>query len=717
MLGGAPPTATPCPGDINGDGVVNTGDLGILLAHFGLQVPPGTQGDLNGDGVVTTFDLGAVLGSFGVVCATDLKFKWDGGFIELGSHQLTQTFSRSYATASPGGGGVVPADTPRYWLTDRLLCGLPTPVSVPLSGSPGVSNLSLAGGVASDSTTPMVVGFAADPAWVDVMRFSTPARLWRTVGYVSGGTPYDLLRGTPGHLPTDPRPWERCFNICHGLLVAVNEVQEINPLFGIGWVATRTGLCFADESGSGAGGPLTWSMAWMEPDPIIDMGHDRGVSFACQEFRTFDTGPVLNAWFAFTDYQHNQAVNGGNSMNANFYLVAVSRPSVGAPWAIRNVQRVLSYLLDNRPAVGMHAHPPAVDQYGDNGLCVLCPIGDSRGNNRVVAVYRDDASTYDQGQASGDDGGTQNGWTTRVVHGSPGALPPAYYQYGGGEAAQFVGSAPLPAPGQQLIGGDEMLVPIMKTAVPANQTGDNAQPAKLNLARVWGQPAGGLVHDSGAGSVRVWNAFRIPRAGNRSGPYCVKVTPGFNWRSTPDVTRLVYSPDGEHFAPFFATRDNEATDPIAIAGDAIYCSYLNSMCPTGPTDPPTPQPAFRQNIVALPFPSTVTGAPLAIGGPGDATGTNLLLASIPPPVAPGQNSVTALSSMPPGVPSPPALGPAFRCRIVDQRELGTIPLTAPGAVPPGKFKLRFWLYFQILRHLFTRAKIATGWLRREIDYC
>lgn len=61
----APP---PCPEDINGDGVVNTLDLGTLLSHFGQNAPAGTAGDVNGDGVVNTLDLGKLLSKFGTVC-------------------------------------------------------------------------------------------------------------------------------------------------------------------------------------------------------------------------------------------------------------------------------------------------------------------------------------------------------------------------------------------------------------------------------------------------------------------------------------------------------------------------------------------------------------------------------------------------------------------------------------------------------------------------
>ena len=48
-------------GDLNGDGVVNGADLGLLLGAWGTPGP----GDLNGDGTVTGSDLGLLLGAWG----------------------------------------------------------------------------------------------------------------------------------------------------------------------------------------------------------------------------------------------------------------------------------------------------------------------------------------------------------------------------------------------------------------------------------------------------------------------------------------------------------------------------------------------------------------------------------------------------------------------------------------------------------------------------
>lgn len=57
----------PCPGDANGDRIVNFADLNIVLSNFG-QVGVGLPGDLNGDGTVNFADLNIVLSNFGLVC-------------------------------------------------------------------------------------------------------------------------------------------------------------------------------------------------------------------------------------------------------------------------------------------------------------------------------------------------------------------------------------------------------------------------------------------------------------------------------------------------------------------------------------------------------------------------------------------------------------------------------------------------------------------------
>lgn len=59
----AEPTV-PCMEDLNGDGLVDADDLGLLLSAFGAS----DAGDLNSDGVTDADDLGLLLSAFGVSC-------------------------------------------------------------------------------------------------------------------------------------------------------------------------------------------------------------------------------------------------------------------------------------------------------------------------------------------------------------------------------------------------------------------------------------------------------------------------------------------------------------------------------------------------------------------------------------------------------------------------------------------------------------------------
>lgn len=56
-----PRASTPCPGDVDGSGIVDGADLGVLLGSWGASGPS----DLDGSGVVDGADLGLMLGSWG----------------------------------------------------------------------------------------------------------------------------------------------------------------------------------------------------------------------------------------------------------------------------------------------------------------------------------------------------------------------------------------------------------------------------------------------------------------------------------------------------------------------------------------------------------------------------------------------------------------------------------------------------------------------------
>lgn len=58
-----------CPGDTNGDRIVNFADLNTVLSQFGQGGAPGSlAGDVNDDGLVNFSDLNIVLSAFGTAC-------------------------------------------------------------------------------------------------------------------------------------------------------------------------------------------------------------------------------------------------------------------------------------------------------------------------------------------------------------------------------------------------------------------------------------------------------------------------------------------------------------------------------------------------------------------------------------------------------------------------------------------------------------------------
>jgi hypothetical protein len=63
-------TGTSCPGDTNGDGIVNTVDLTNFLSGFGDIAEGVAGGDFDGNGVTDTLDLTTLLGFFGTNCNT-----------------------------------------------------------------------------------------------------------------------------------------------------------------------------------------------------------------------------------------------------------------------------------------------------------------------------------------------------------------------------------------------------------------------------------------------------------------------------------------------------------------------------------------------------------------------------------------------------------------------------------------------------------------------
>lgn len=60
-----------CPGDANGDNLIDAADLSVLLSNFGQNNGGAAIGDFNNDGTVNGADLSVLLASFGTTCSTE----------------------------------------------------------------------------------------------------------------------------------------------------------------------------------------------------------------------------------------------------------------------------------------------------------------------------------------------------------------------------------------------------------------------------------------------------------------------------------------------------------------------------------------------------------------------------------------------------------------------------------------------------------------------
>lgn len=58
------PTST-VPGDVDGNGIVNIVDIGIIIDNYGSSPPIDIRTDLNGDGVINIVDIGIVIDNYG----------------------------------------------------------------------------------------------------------------------------------------------------------------------------------------------------------------------------------------------------------------------------------------------------------------------------------------------------------------------------------------------------------------------------------------------------------------------------------------------------------------------------------------------------------------------------------------------------------------------------------------------------------------------------
>jgi hypothetical protein len=140
------PSATgviPCAAeDVNGDGVVDIGDVGLIGAHWGEHGAPGwIPEDVNRDGVIDISDVGLVGVCWGTHPGTSTA---TATLVDTGTPTLDQTVSATAITATP------PPNTPS---PDQTVTN--TPITVTSTSSPPVSTASSTPVTPSATPTPV----------------------------------------------------------------------------------------------------------------------------------------------------------------------------------------------------------------------------------------------------------------------------------------------------------------------------------------------------------------------------------------------------------------------------------------------------------------------------------------------------------------------------------------------------------------------------------
>lgn len=561
-----------------------------------------------------------------------LVFRFDGGF--EASPGLGFTLSRPVATVDPGG-RVIGADEPRYDVR-RSIAGATMIEDV--RASPWNTKV-LGSGLGHDGVTPVLVLWESSTSNLDVFMVAgdelmaaeagAPGRN-RTVckGYLNAP---DLFRGAIAGRAYAPEAGA----VCHGLIVLLCTVS-VYEASTQAWRQEAVALAASQDDGA------TWALLY--EDAPAQVGVDRAREWSMQNFWTFERGVApTEAYFVATDYRSKPDTTGGRVV-----MIRARRASAGAGWMIDPGATVYS----TESTAGQHVHTPAVVPFGEGGLRVVVAVGDNSTFNRIVSLTRGDDVYWDV-----------DGWT----------VDEAYHGWAGNPGSngnQFIGCAPMADPNEVIAGSDLTGEQLMRL-----RAGDGAHP---DHGRLYGW---GMSEGFGCQNFVV----RTPTP-ERGGPYVAKYEPSVSMIGDPGSYRILYSPDGERWAPIFAPGGSSGWS-MALHGPHVYIDGTAGVV------------GVRRVMV----PEIRTGRPLVIG-----PGAMQRLTTAPTVVGQSNGKVTVLSRDAEGKwvdggvaldPQPPSAGPVYR---VDTWE--TDPGVLAGDLLPlggkknfgqvlgtGNFAIRYWV--------------------------
>jgi hypothetical protein len=600
----------------------------------------------------------------------------DGAFVEP---PLSFNFQRP-AQAMGRDGTMLAPGQPRYRDT-MLLTPLPRVTTVPGTvGEPAISII--AAGEAADGVTPVWVVAVLSKAKLQIHVGDLPGTLYEVaMPYIPGkGSQTDALFESIDAQPGEAwRPISG--TICHGVIILQCNVAVPGPN---GWVSNRVGFMTCNIAD--LGGPKN---RWWRRHAVSDAlsprleGVGMGISWSLQSWWSTERTGIAptSAWIAATDYHGAPAKDGGA-----YFLFRMQRPTTtSSAWTLDPVVELPGRWYD--PTNRSHSHTIGITRYGANGIAAIGSRGDSLGNAAVYAWTIADENLYSL--ASIPSIGGYN-WRRagplwigpQLVHGNiDPSLSDAQVRYSGN---QFVGLAPGPTTGTFIVGADEVTEALWTTGpFDINALG---LVSPLGFTNTWLLSQTKPILPAGEGPWRHYLCFHIkthrPHALN--GEYVAQFSPSQNDMDSWHNQRIIYSPDGAHWAHVSAHQENMQTVPW-IAGDRIWIGSYGKQLGRG--------------VRSIAIPDLISARPLVVA-PG---GKNAAVAA--PEFSDLGIGVSAVANppLPPTVSPPPSMGPWYH--IINQ------PITTSIASPAlGRYRLA------IAIPAATREATIRAWIRCDTPH-
>jgi hypothetical protein len=330
-----------CPGDVNGDGIVDVADFLQVLEDWGCTACPGS--DVDGSGLVDVGDFLQVLGEWGCTIGGSgtLTKLFNGG--ESGTLPAI-TFSRGIATKDWYGADV-PADAPRWGLLTQR------PVFSPATLARSVTASQMKAGYDRDGVTPMLCymlpGTSDLEIWIGGdLNGGSPTQAF-DLTKTTHGTSIDLLVGAGAANGEDPdvsySPTGGC--ILPGCICFVAKRVE---WFHGQWATQGTALVAYQHEPDGS-----WTRRLVGNDTDFLTGVDRGAIWQGMSFfpNTLGQDPLTDVWLSFADYLSHQGVGGGRA-----FLMRARRDDADSNWSWTPDDGTLFHVPDSQLLIAGDVH-------------------------------------------------------------------------------------------------------------------------------------------------------------------------------------------------------------------------------------------------------------------------------------------------------------------------------------------------------------------------